>query len=135
MNDNGSKNWKKPKFNEFNLTKWNWMCQHHEKLILSKNVDIGAYSYLNAKFGIEIGENTEIGSHCSVYSISTIDNKKGKVIIGKNVKIGTHSTVMPGINIGDGALIGAYSFVNKDIPPHSFSFGIPVKIIRKEGSD
>jgi len=122
------KDWKHPKFNKDGQTKWNWICQHHENLELGKNTDIGAFTYINARYVVEIGESTEIGSHCSIYSHSTIDDKQGKVVIGKNVKIGTHSVVMPGVTIGDGAVIGAFSFVNKNVPSGVVAFGVPIKI-------
>jgi len=127
------KEWKRPEFDEQNRTKFNWVCQHHENLFLGVGCDIGAFSYLNAKNGISIGENVEIGSHCSVYSISTIDNKEGRVVIGKNARIGTHSVIMPNVHIGENAVIGAFSFVNKDVAPDTLSFGIPIRRILKPG--
>ncbi len=75
------KNWKFPEIKEGKLTKWNWLVQNKDKLILKRCVDIGAFTYINAKYGVEIQEDVQIGSHCSIYSISTIDNKKGKVTL------------------------------------------------------
>jgi len=124
--------WKQPSFDESGMTKWNWMCQYHENLKLGKNSDIGAFTYINAKFGVEIGEEAQIGSHCSIYSYSTIDDKQGKVVIKKNARIGSHSVVMPGVTIGENAVIGAFSFVNKDIPNNALAFGIPVQIKEKK---
>jgi len=72
------KNWKPPKFDSNGLTKWNWICQYNKNLKLGKNMDIGAFTYINARYGVEIQENVQIGSHCSIYSWSTIDDKKGK---------------------------------------------------------
>jgi acetyltransferase-like isoleucine patch superfamily enzyme len=63
-----------------------------------------------------------------VYSSSTIDGKKGCVTLKKNCRIGTHSTIMPGVTIGENAVVGAHSFVNKDIPPNVLAYGSPVKI-------
>lgn len=125
------KNWEYPEFDEKGMTKWNWICQYHENLTLGKNADIGAFTYINAKYGVEIEENVQIGSHCSIYSWSTIDNKNGKVIIKKNASIGSHCVIMPGIIIGENSIIGALSFVNKNIPENVTAFGIPVKIVRK----
>lgn len=125
------KNWKPPKFDDSGMTKWYWKCQHNENLKLGKNVDIGAFTYINAKMGVKIGENAQIGSHCSLYSVSTIDEKEGKITIGKNAKIGTHSVIMPGVTIGENSVIGAFSLVNKDIPPNVVAYGIPAKIARK----
>lgn len=125
------KNWKYPKFNKDGMTKWNWMCQYHEELSLGKYVDIGSFTYINAHFGVEIEDEVQIGSHCSIYSHSTIDEKKAKVIIKKGAKIGTHSTIMPGVTIGKNVVVGAYSFVKDDIPDNTLAYGIPAKIIQK----
>ena len=125
------KKWEYPTFNEKGMTKWNWMCQYKENLKLGKNTDIGAFTYINAKYGVEIEEDVQIGSHCSIYSWSTIDKKKGKVTIKKGAKIGSHSLIMPGVTIGKNSIIGAFSFVNKNIPDNTIALGIPAKIVGK----
>jgi acetyltransferase-like isoleucine patch superfamily enzyme len=125
------KNWKKPKIKEGKLTKWNWMVQHKKNLKLGKKTDIGAFTYINAKYGVVIEDKVQIGSHCSIFSISTIDNKKGKVVLKKNCKIGSHSMIMPGVTIGENSIVGAFSFVNKDIPANVVAAGIPAKVLRK----
>lgn len=124
------KEWKYPEFDEKGMTKWNWMCQYGENLRLSENTDIGAFTYINARYGVEILENVQIGSHCSIYSWSTIDDKKGKVIIKRNAKIGSHSVIMPGVTIGENSVVGAFSFVTEDIPDNAVAFGVPAKTIR-----
>jgi len=125
------KNWKKPKIEHGNLTKYNWLVQYPENLKLGEKTDIGAFTYINAKFGVVIERNVEIGSHCSIYSWSTIDNKKGKVVLKKNCKIGSHTVIMPEVTIGESSIIGAFSFVNKDIPKNVIAYGIPAKIVKK----
>jgi acetyltransferase-like isoleucine patch superfamily enzyme len=125
------KDWKKPEIEEGKLTKWNWMVQNKEGLKLGKKTDIGAFTYINAKNGVEIQDYVQIGSHCSIYSESTIDNKKGKITLRKNCKIGSHSVVMPGITIGENSVIGAFSFVNKDIDDNVVAVGVPAKIVKK----
>ncbi|BBJ31596.1 hypothetical protein RAS_07050 [Rickettsia asiatica] len=57
-------------------------------------------------------------------------NKRRDTIIGNNVWFGTNSTVLPGVNIGDGAIIGACSVVAKDVPPYIIVAGNPAKVIR-----
>lgn len=125
------KNWQMPKFDDRGITKWSWMCQHPERLILGKYTDIGAFTYINAYEGVEIEEGVQIGSHCSIYSLNTIDNTKGKVVIKRGARIGTHSTIMPGVTIGEKAIIGAYSFVKEDVSANSLAFGIPAKVVKK----
>ena len=56
---------------------------------------------------------------------------KGDTIIGNDVWIGRESVIMPGVKIGDGAIIGAYSVVTKDVPPYSVAGGNPAKFIKK----
>ena len=125
------KKWKKPNIPEGKLTKYNWLVQYKKNFKLGRKVDIGAFTYINAKNGVVIEDDVQIGSHCSIYSISTIDNKKGKVILRKNCKIGAHSVIMPGITVGENAVVGAYSFINKNIPKDVVAFGVPVKIIKR----
>ena len=124
------KKWVAPKIEEGKLTQWNWLVQHKDNLKLGERTDIGAFTYINAAEGVEIQDGVEIGSHCSIYSVSTIDNKKGKVILKKNCKIGTHSVVMPGVTIGENTIVGAFSFVNKSLPDNVTAYGVPARIIK-----
>lgn len=125
------KEWKYPKIEEGGLTNYNWLVQNKDGLELGYKTDIGTFTYINAKFGVVIEDYVQIGSHCSIYSLSTIDNKKGKIVLKRNCRIGTHSVVMPGITIGRNSIIGAFSLVTQDIPDNVLAYGIPVKIIRK----
>jgi len=124
------KDWKYPDIEEGKPTEYNWVVQHKDKLKLGYKTDIGAFTYINAKNGVVIEDYVQIGSHCSIYSVSTIDNKDGEVILKKNCRIGSHSVIMPGITIGENSIIGACSFVNIDIPPNTLAYGMPVKLIR-----
>ena len=117
------------------LTRWHWTVWHPENLILPNSVDIGAFTYINALYGIEIGEDVQIGSHCSIYSVSSIDDKHGKVTIGRNARVGSHSTIMPGVTIGEGATVGAHSFVNRDVSPGTTVFGVPARTLRDKIHD
>jgi acetyltransferase-like isoleucine patch superfamily enzyme len=125
------KEWKYPKIEEGGLTNYNWLVQNKDGFELGYKTDIGTFTYINAKFGVVIEDYVQIGSHCSIYSLSTIDNKKGKIVLKRNCRIGTHSVVMPGITIGRNSIIGAFSLVTQDIPDNVLAYGIPVKIIRK----
>jgi len=125
------KDWKFPEVEEGKLTKYNWMVQNKDGLKLGCKTDIGAFTYINAKNGVVIEDFVQIGSHCSLYSESTIDNKVGQIILKKNCKIGSHSVIMPGVTIGENAVIGAFSFVNKDVQENVVAAGVPIKIIKK----
>lgn len=126
-----NKKWKKPTIKHSKLTKYNYVVQYPEKLILGKNFDIGTFTYINSHYGVQIEDNIQIGSHCSIYSHSTIDNKRGSVVLKKNCRIGTHSTIMPNVTIGENSIVAAYSFVTKNIPKNQIWGGIPAKLISK----
>lgn len=124
-------NWTKPNIKEGKLTKWNWLVQHKKNLKFGQKTDIGAFTYINAKKGVVIEDYVQIGSHCSIYSLSTIDNKEGKVVLKRNCKIGAHCLIMPGVTVGENSIVGAHSFVNKNIPANTLAYGVPVKIVKK----
>ena len=124
-------NWEYPAIEDNKLTKYCWLVQNKDNLKLGFKTDIGAFTYINAKNGVIIEDNVQIGSHCSIFTISTIDNKEGQIILKTNCKIGSHSTIMPGVTVGSNSIIGAHSFVNQDIPDNVLAFGVPAKIIRE----
>ena len=108
------KNWKKPVFDWDGWTKYGWRCQHPEGLELGDKVDIGCFTYINALKGVYIGDNTQIGSHCSIYSVNTENNTEGCVFIGDDVLIGSYCLILPFAYIESGSKIKAYSIVRAD---------------------
>jgi len=126
-----TKSWKMPEIKHGKITKYNYIVQYPEKLMLGKNFDIGEFTYINSHYRVEIQDNVQIGSHCSIYSHSTIDNKKGPVKLKKNCKIGTHSTIMPNVTVDQNSIVAAYSFVNKNIPKNELWAGVPAKFMKK----
>ncbi len=124
-------NWEKPLIEHGKMTQYNYIVQYPENLKTGKNFDIGEFSYINSEKGVKIEDWVQIGSHCSIYSHSTIDEKEGPVHLKKNCKIGTHSTIMPNVTIGVNSIVGAYSFVNKNIPNNELWVGVPAKFKKK----
>lgn len=66
----------------------------------------------------------------SASGITGHPSTNGDVVIGNDVWIGSHSVIMSGVTIGDGAVIGAYSLVTKDVPPYAIVGGNPARLIR-----
>ena len=122
------KKWTKPKITHGKMTKFNYIVQYPKNLKMGKYFDIGEFTYINSKYGVTIQDYVQIGSHCSIYSDSTIDEKSGPVILKKNCKIGSHSTIMPNVTIGENSVVAAYSFVTKSIPNNQLWSGIPAKL-------
>lgn len=63
--------------------------------------------------------------------VATAWDNKGDIVIGNDVWIGYDAIIMAGVNIGDGAIIGARAVVTKDVEPYSIVGGVPAKEIRK----
>jgi acetyltransferase-like isoleucine patch superfamily enzyme len=122
--------WQRPKFDKNNMTKWSWLCQYHENLEIGDQTDIGAFTYINAKNKVEIGEEVQIGSHCSIYTVNTIDGTEGKVLIGKGARIGSHTIILPGVVIGENSVVGAHSLVKDDVPAGQIYGGVPARKIK-----
>jgi len=124
------KDWEYPIIEDGKPTKYNWIVRHTKNFSLGYKTDIGAFTYINALRGVTIEDFVQIGSHCSIYSVSTVDEKEGEVILKKNCKIGSHSVIMPGVTIGENSIIGAFSYVNHDIADDVVAFGVPAREIR-----
>lgn len=120
-------NWQYPEIQEGKPTRYHWVVKHVDNFELGYKTDIGAFTYINAKYGVKIEDYVQIGSHCAIYSVSTIDEKTGSVVLGKNCRIGSHCTIMPGVSVGENAVVGAHSFVNNDVSEGTTVFGIPAR--------
>ena len=129
--ENRFQEWCAPEIKHGVPTKYGWIVSHPEGLILGFGADIGAFCYLQAEAGIDIGKYVQFGGGCKVYSVSTIDNKRGAVILGENCKIGANSVILPGTIVGENSVVGALSFVqaNTHIPPNETWAGVPAKKI------
>ncbi len=62
-------------------------------------------------------------------------DNKGDTVIGSDVWIGYEAVIMPGVKIGDGAIVGTRAVVTKDVPPYTIVGGVPAKPIRKRFDD
>ena len=82
--DNRFSNWEYPEIKDGKPTKYNWVVKNLNGFILGSKTDIGAFSYINALHGVIIKDNVQIGSHCSIYSVSTIDDFCAKVVLKKS---------------------------------------------------
>lgn len=115
-------------------------------ITIGNNCHFGAFNHISATNRIEIGDGFLSGKNVTI-----VDNSHGKpgeqtdvspnrreiyskgpVIIGKNVWVGDKATILPNVNIGDGAIIGANSVVTQDIPPNAIWVGNPGRLIKRD---
>lgn len=80
---------------------------------------------------VTVGDNSILGYNCTVLCHEFLINeyRTGEVVIGKNVMVGANSTILPGICIGDGAVIAAGALVCKDVLPGVMVAGVPARIV------
>ncbi|MBN1640608.1 MAG: acyltransferase [Anaerolineae bacterium] len=80
---------------------------------------------------ITVGENCLFGYDSVLLAHEFLQGglRTGPVVIGNDVTVGTKSTVLPGVVIGDGAVISAMSLVNKDVPPYHIVGGVPIRAL------
>lgn len=118
--------------------------ENRKSLIIGNNVAVGNYCHIGVIKGIEIGDNVLMGSNVLITDHmhgKTIGNElcippnerklysKGTVTVGKNVFIGDGAKILPGVNIGEGAIIGCNSVVTHDVERCAIMAGVPaVKI-------
>jgi acetyltransferase-like isoleucine patch superfamily enzyme len=120
---------------------WRWMGAK-----VGKNVFIGYEVWMdfNNTHLIEIRDGAHITNRClllchqrdlSNYFVgddsTKLSYKKGKIVIGKNAMIGMSTIIMPGVTIGEGAIVGAGSLVTKDIPAWTIATGRPAKVVKQ----
>ena len=113
-------------------------------LFIGSECNIGDYNHITCANKVIVGSGVLTGrwvtitdnSHGNVMfqEINTKPDKrkiysKGPVVIGDNVWIGDKVTILPNVNIGNGAIIGANSVVTQSIPQNSIAVGNPAKII------
>lgn len=116
------------------------------EITIGNMCDIGEYSHITAINKITIGDHLLTGRFVLITDNThgLTDNSeldlppvlrtvisKGPVVIGKNVWLADKVSVMPGVTIGDGAIIAANAVVTHDIPPYSLAAGVPARIIKK----
>jgi len=108
----------------------------HYKLKIGKGSIIGDNAILDARSGLELGENVNISSNVSIYTLqhdhrdpyfACPTNKKMNVTIKDRVWLGSNVIVLPGVTIGEGAVCCAGCVVTKDIEPYTVVAGIPAK--------
>lgn len=102
---------------------------------IGDSVSIAPYVHIWGHGGVEIGDHCMIASHVAITSIT--HDKRSKlysdenillpVKIGKNVWIGSQAVILPGLEIGDGAIIGAGAVVTRSVPAGMIVAGVPAR--------
>ena len=104
---------------------------------LGKNVFINSACQFQDQGGIFIGDNCLIGPGTMIATLNHYPDPERRqgmthapVVIGKNVWTGAHVTILPGVTIGDNAIVAAGAVVAKDVPADTIVGGVPAKAIK-----
>jgi len=111
----------------------NWMYRKLLRMKVGDQTSFALMVMLDVMFPekITVGRNTVIGYNTTILAHEYLikEYRLGDVIIGDEVMIGANSTILPGVTIGNGAIVSAGTLVHKDVPEGSFVGGNPMRII------
>jgi acetyltransferase-like isoleucine patch superfamily enzyme len=111
-------------------------------LSIGNHVDLALDVLITTGGGVEIGNRTLIGYRAQIISanhhipadkgrIFGSGHDKAKVVIGSDAWIGANSMILPGVIVGEGAIVAAGSVVTKDVAPYTIVGGVPAKLIKE----
>ena len=120
-----------------------WRAEFYapELIVVGKHVIVGDTAFLDGRSGLTIGDNVNVGSHVSIYTREhdvnspTFAETGGPVVIGDRAWVSSHSVVLPGVTIGEGAVVAAGAIVTKDVEPYTIVGGNPAKQIGTRTQD
>lgn len=97
---------------------------------------IGYNAFLDARRSITIGENVNISGDVAIFTAEhdinspSFGDKGGQVVINDWAYIGTRAMILPGVTIGEGAVVASGAVVTKDVKPWTMVGGVPAKYIK-----
>ncbi|WP_209121425.1 DapH/DapD/GlmU-related protein [Alkalihalobacillus sp. BA299] len=111
----------------------NWMYRHLLKMKVGDQTAVALMVMMDIMFPekISIGRNSIIGYNTTILAHEYLidEYRLGDVVIGDEVMVGANSTILPGVTIGDGAIVSAGTLVHQDVPAGSFVGGNPMRVI------
>lgn len=114
----------------------NWLYRNLLKMKVGEKTAIAFMVVPDIMFPelLSVGSHTIIGYNTTILAHEYLveEYRLGEVIIGDKVMIGANTTILPGVTIGDGAIVSAGTLVHRDVPNGAFVGGNPMQIISRE---
>ncbi|EJP86793.1 acyltransferase [Bacillus cereus] len=111
----------------------NWLYRTFLRMEVGKKTSFALMVMPDIMFPekITVGDNSIIGYNTTLLAHEYLirEYRLGEIIIGNEVMIGANTTILPGVTIGDGAIVSAGTLVHKDVPGGAFVGGNPMRII------
>jgi len=113
----------------------NWVYRHILGMKVGRHTAFALMVMVDVFFPerIKIGDNSIVGYNTTILTHEYLirEYRLGSVIIGNGVMIGANTTILPGVVIGDCAVVAAGSVVHRDVPPGAFVGGNPAREIAR----
>ncbi|HEU5141449.1 MAG TPA: acyltransferase [Bacillales bacterium] len=111
----------------------NWMYRAFLRMKIGEQTSFALMTMLDIMYPekISVGRNTVIGYNTTILAHEYLieEYRLGEVLIGDEVMIGANCTILPGVKIGDRAIVSAATLVNADVPEGAFVGGNPMRVI------
>ena len=112
-----------------------------ERIRIGADCTIGDSCFLDGRDGLVIGDCVNLGSHVSIYTrqhdvdSSDFAEVGGPVMIGHHAWVASHAVILPGVTVGEGAVVAAAAVVTRDVSPFTMVGGNPARYIRDRSRD
>jgi acetyltransferase-like isoleucine patch superfamily enzyme len=112
-----------------------------ENISIGAGTVVGLWSSLDGRRGITLGKNVNISSEVALWTLQH-DHRHpdfgvtgGPIVVHDRAWLSFRATILPGVTIGEGAVVAAGAVVTHDVPPFAIVGGVPAKIIGQRSSD
>lgn len=120
-----------------------WRAEFYapERIVIGDHCTIGDSCFLDGRSGLLIGASVNLGSHVRVYTrehdvqSSDFAETGGPVVIGDRAWLASHCIVLPGVTIGQGAVVAAGAVVTGNVAPYSIVAGVPARPVAQRNRD
>jgi maltose O-acetyltransferase len=116
-----------------------WRAEFYapEGITIGAGTTIGDTAFLDGRSGLSIGDNVNLGSHVSIYTrqhdVDSPDFAEigAPVVIEDYAWVASHAILLPGVTIGEGAVVAAAAVVSRDVAPYAVVAGNPARQVRE----
>lgn len=120
---------------------WRAVFYRPERVTIGNHTIIGNDIFLDGRRGITIGDNVNVGGHVQIFTLQhdpddpDFGTDGGPVVLEDRCWVASRATILPGVTIGEGAVVAAGAVVTKDVAPYAVVGGMPAKFLRERSRD